>query len=182
MARRRRKVDLGDAISFDSILTVLTVLLVLRMVFFVPMVNLDKAKTVAAKRAGIWDTTAWRVESRSVAEPGAKKPGEGYLTAMALGRAVVRQTLDEPSGTVWLEAVFHDSSTVVVRHDRRSGRYVRLHAQARSELPSCQYGQLRWSELERQWFSVADSVDYGDRGVSAAAIAQYREWLSGAMR
>ena len=44
MVRRRRKLDLGEAISFDSVLTVLTVLLVLRMVFFVPMVNRCKAK------------------------------------------------------------------------------------------------------------------------------------------
>jgi hypothetical protein len=182
VARRRRKADLGEAISFDSVLTVLTVLLVLRMVFFVPMVNLDKAKTVSAKRAGIWDTTAWRVESGASQEPGAKKPGEGYLAAMALGKAAVRQTFDSASGAVWLEALFQDSSTVVVRHDRRSGRYVRLHAQARSELPSCQFGSLRWSELERQWFSVSDSVDYGDRGVSAAAIEAYRDWLAGAGR
>ena len=179
MARRRRKVDLGDAISFDSVLTVLTVLLVLRMVFFVPMVNLDKAKTVSAKRAGIWDTTAARVAARPRSEMVANEPGEGYLAAMALGKATIRQTNDRASGAVWLEAVFPDSSTAVVRHDRRNGRYVRLHAQARSELPSCQFGQLRWSELERQWFSVSDSIDYGDRGVSTAAIQEYRKWLSG---
>lgn len=178
MARRRRKVDLGDAISFDSVLTVLTVLLVLRMVFFVPMVNLDKAKTVSARRAGIWDTTASRVAARSGADEG----GEGYLTAMSLGKAAVRQTYDGATDVVWLEALFPDSSTAVVRHDRRSGRYVRLHAQARSELPSCQFGQLRWSGLERQWFTVSDSIDYGDRGVSTAAIAGYRSWLAGAVR
>jgi len=179
MARRRRKVDLGEAISFDSVLTVLTVLLVLRMVFFVPMVNLDKAKTVSAKRAAIWDTTAGRVAARARTETVANKPGEGYLAAMALGKAAIRQTFDGASGAVWLEAVFPDSSTVVVKHDRRSGCYVRLHAQARNELPSCQFGLLRWSGIEHQWFSASDSIDYGDRGVSAAAIAEYREWLSG---
>ena len=53
--------DLGDAVSFDSILTILTVLLVLRMVFLVPMVNLDKAKTDRARHGGIWDTTYTRI-------------------------------------------------------------------------------------------------------------------------
>ena len=176
MARHRRKLDLGEAISFDSVLTVLTVLLVLRMVFFVPMVNLDKAKTEAARKAGIWDTTAARVLEAGA--PGEKsKAAEGYLVALNLGKSVLRSTLDTATGQVWIEAVLPDSSVAVVRHDRRNGTYVRLHAQSRNELPSCQFGQLKWSPLERQWFSASDSIDYGDRGVSVATLYAYRRWL-----
>lgn len=171
MVRHRRKLDLGEAISFDSVLTVLTVLLVLRMVFFVPMVNLDKAKTESAKKSGIWDTTASRVVSSGV--PG----GAGYQNAMGLTKAMVREHVYPQQGVAWLEALFPDSSVAVVFHDRNRGTYVKLHAQSRNELPSCQYGMLRWSPPERQWFTVSDSVDYGDRGVSEATISRYREWL-----
>ncbi len=176
MARHRRKLDLGEAISFDSVLTVLTVLLVLRMVFFVPMVNLDKAKTESARMAGVWDSTAARV--LEAGRPGeASDEVEGYLVALNLGKSLVRNTFDPASGQVWLEAVLPDSSVVVVRHDRRKGSYVRLHAQSRNELPSCQFGQLKWSPLEKQWFSASDSIDYGERGVSAATLFSYRRWL-----
>ena len=52
MARRRRiqSLDLGEAVSFETVLTILTVLLVLRVVFLVPMVNIDKAKTESARK------------------------------------------------------------------------------------------------------------------------------------
>ena len=177
MARHRRKLDLGEAISFDSVLTVLTVLLVLRMVFFVPMVNLDKAKTESSKRAGIWDTTATRV-FKGMQRPG----GESYQNALGLAKANVIQNAAADSGTVWLEAALPDSSVAVVFHDRLAGTYVKLHAQAHNELPSCQYGLLRWSPTEKQWFTVSDSVDYGDRGVSGAVLTRYRQWLAGGAR
>lgn len=177
MARHRRKLEMGEAISFDSVLTVLTVLLVLRMVFFVPMVNLDKSKTESAKRAGIWDTTAARVASTMPSDSSDRDAGRGYQSAMVLSKAQVRRTETEPAGVVWLEAVLPDSSVVVIRHDRPHATYVRLHAQSRNELPSCQFGGIKWSPIENQWFTVSDSVDYGDRGVSSATLADYRGWL-----
>jgi len=173
VSRQRRKIDLGEAISFDSVLTVLTVLLVLRMVFFVPMVNLDKAKTVSAKKAGIWDTAAVRVLSGSKGVEGA-----GYQNAFGLSKAQLRVSRATGGGGIWIEAVLPDSSVAVVFHDLGEGKYVRLHAQSRTELPSCQYGLLRWSPLEKQWFTVSDSVDYGDRGVSNSTLSNYRRWIA----
>lgn len=170
MVRRRRKLDLGEAISFDSVLTVLTVLLVLRMVFFVPMVNLDKAKTESSRKAGIWDTTAARALLNGALG------GDGYQSSMGFAKALVRESV-LPDSSVWLEAVFPDSSVAVVLHERNRGTYTRLHAQSRDELPSCQYGMLRWSPPEKQWFTVSDSVDYGDRGVSNSTLSAYRAWL-----
>ncbi len=177
MPGRKRHLDLGDAVSFESVLTILTVLLVLRIVFLVPMVNLDKARTESAKRSGIWDTTISRAARLS--GPGNAK---GYLAAMGLSNGSVVESPSVDSGMVWIEAVLPDSSVAVVLHDRGAGTYVRLFAQSRTEHPSCQYGDLRWSPVERQWFTVSDSVDYGDRGVSGATLARYRNWLATAPR
>jgi len=172
MALRRRGPDLGEAVSFESVLTVFTVLLVLRMVFLVPMVNLDKAKTESARRDRTWDLTVQRVSKSAPSD--AATP---YAVAMGLVQS--RSLVSPPSrgSAVWIESVLPDSSLVVVRHDKDAGTYVRLHAQSRSELPSCQYGRLEWSAPERQWFTVADSVDYGDRGVGAGTLREYRRWL-----
>jgi hypothetical protein len=97
---------------------------------------------------------------------------------MGLSNGRVAQSADADSGLVWIEALLPDSAVAVVLHDRGAGTYVRLFAQSRTEHPSCQYGGLRWSPLEKQWFTVSDSVDYGDRGVSDATLARYRNWLA----
>jgi hypothetical protein len=175
MRSRRIGANLGEAVSFESILTVLTVLIVLRMVFLVPMVNLDKAKTESARKDRTWDRTAARVAARGTIDGGG-----AYAVAEGLSQARVLST--EEGRVVWIESVLPDSSVVVVRHDRGSGAYVRLQAQSRTEHPACQYGRLEWSGPERQWFTASDSVDYGDRGVAQATLAAYRGWLDGRAR
>lgn len=170
---RKARVDLGEAVTFESVLTILTVLLVLRVVFLVPMVNLDRAKTVEARKDDIWDRTAQRAAPYG--------ENEAYSTALALGKAHVRMT--EGSGdSTWIEASLPDSSVVVAIHLRKLGQYVRLQAQSRSETPTCQYGQIRWSPEEKQWFTWSDSVDYGDRGVADRALSGYRQWVSKEVR
>ena len=66
--RRRRfsgnSSALGEAISFEDILTVITVLLLLRIIFMVPLVNIDKAKTVRSKADLYWSQEAAHVFSR----------------------------------------------------------------------------------------------------------------------
>ena len=178
MGLRRRGPDLGDAVSFESVLTIFTVLLVLRMVFLVPMVNLDKAKTESARRDRTWDLTVQRVASST----GTSDEAAPYAVAMGLTQASTRISPPSRGTAVWIESVLSDSSLVVVRHDKGAGTYVRLHAQSRSELPSCQYGRLEWSAPDRQWFTVADSVDYGDRGVGQGVLREYHRWLEGANR
>lgn len=167
---RRPRVELGEAVTFESVLTILTVLLVLRVVFLVPMVNLEKAKTVEAKTDGIWDKTA----ARAVGVPSTNP----YATAFGLAKARMMTSVAASEDSVWVEAALPDSSVVVVLHARKLGRYVRLHAQSRSETPSCQYGQIGWSSDEKQWFTWSDSVDYGDKGVMDEAMSGYRQWIS----
>lgn len=174
MAQRRPRMDLGDAVSFDSVLTILTVLLVLRMVFLVPMVNLDKAKTDRARHAGIWDTTVARIASG-----GGEDQDASYRDALELSGARTRIMTTSDGSARWLEAVLPDSSIVVVRHDLAQGSFARLHAQSRSELPGCRFGRLRWSPAETRWFSVSDSVDYGNSGVRDSILHAYRDWIAG---
>ena len=68
------RAEMGEAISFEDVLTVLTVLLLLRMVFMVPLVNLDKAKTISARtRQVLVDASVLRlVASRGSVRDGAK--------------------------------------------------------------------------------------------------------------
>jgi hypothetical protein len=61
---------MGEAISFEDVLTVMTVLLLLRLVFMVPLVNLDKAKTIAARTDAYWShQAAFVLSQRGIPPP-----------------------------------------------------------------------------------------------------------------
>lgn len=169
MSRRRHQaLDLGEAISFDSVLTVLTVLLVLRVVFLVPMVNLDKAKTEHSGRDPFWEKSAHWVSSH-----GKVNDAHTYGPAFSCENALVT-SLERHDGAVWMEALLPDSTLLVVRHDTASERFGSMRLQNRSSIPTFRHGRLLWSPAEKAWFTTADSLDYGDRPASKAMLEQYR--------
>ena len=169
MSRRRHQaLDLGEAISFDSVLTVLTVLLVLRVVFLVPMVNLDKARTEHSGRDAFWDHSAQWIRHH-----GKVNDAHTYGPAFSCENAIVT-SLVRRDGVLWMEALLPDSTLLVVRHDSVTEIFSSLRLQSRSSLPTFHHGRLLWSQAERAWFTASDSVDYGDREGSKELLEQYR--------
>jgi len=169
MSRRRVKpLDLGEAISFDSVLTVLTVLLVLRVVFLVPMVNLDKAKTESAQKDQSWQTAMSWVGNHAATT--AMGDYDGFLSAVRPPAVVTME------GDVrWIEALLPESTLVVVRHDLRTQTFASLRTQGSSIAPTFRHGTLLWSQSEKQWFATGDSVDYGEHAHSRELLRCYRE-------
>lgn len=169
MSRRHTKgLDLGEAISFDSVLTVLTVLLVLRVVFLVPMVNLDKSKTEHSGRDAFWEHSA-----RWIGTHGKVNDAHTYGPAFSCENALVT-SLERRDGAVWMEAMLPDSTLLVVRHDTANETFASLRLQNRSSIPTFRHGRLLWSQAEKAWFTAADSLDYGDRPASKTLLEQYR--------
>ncbi|MEN9353161.1 MAG: hypothetical protein RL318_486 [Fibrobacterota bacterium] len=169
MSRRRHKaLDLGEAISFDSVLTVLTVLLVLRVVFFVPMVNIDKAKTERSGRDAFWERS-----SQWVTTHGRVNDAHTYGPAFSCESALMT-SLTRSEGAIWLEALLPDSTLLVVRHDTASENFGSMRIQNRSSIPTFRHGRLLWSQTEQAWFTASDSLDYGDRPASKALLEHYR--------
>ena len=173
MGRRNRRVSahslLGDGISFEEVLTVITVLLLLRVVFMVPMVNLDKAKTVAATLDAYWERAAVHLLSAGDEDAEARP----YRAALGLrGEAVVVVTPDGPA--VLLEAVWPDSSLLVLRHLPSARTFTAMRVQAGGSAMSFRRGRLLWSEAEREWFVGADTLDYGAHPSSEALERAYR--------
>jgi hypothetical protein len=170
VSRRRAKPDLGEAVSFDSILTILTVLLVLRMVFLVPMVNLDKSKVDQARRSLLWERVVGRLAAGARHQDDASLP---YLQAFALQSDRSFATV-LPDGRVLVEALSADSTLDVVEHDPATGRFVSLRVQASSEAPVFRRGLLLWSGEESVWFPASDSTDYGQHPSSLELVARLR--------
>lgn len=168
MPRRRFQLpEMGEALSFDTVLTVLTVLLVLRVVFLVPMVNIDKAKTVAERKDQLWTEVSRFLEGR--ARSGNTGEYEGLLGAASPPALVTMQ-----GGVRWVEAQLPESTLVVMRHDLATQDFVLLRTKGANAAPSFRFGKLLWSQPEQQWFPTADTVDYGDRPVSMELVANYR--------
>jgi hypothetical protein len=169
------KVDMGEAISFEDVLTVITVLLLLRLVFMVPLVNLDKAKTIAARADKYWSLQALYV----LTHPGDSTTVKPYRNAFALeGKAaLVSETGNAAAGkSVFIEAATPDSSLTVLRHDLNSGSFVSMNVAGQGHSVSFRRGKLIWSEDEAEWFPASDSVDYGSKAESKEMEKGFREW------
>lgn len=175
-SRRHARAEMGEAINFEDVLTVMTVLLLLRLIFMVPLVNLDKAKTVAARGDSYWQREALWVHTH----PGAQAQVQPYRTAFELeGQAAIRSTAgtgEDARSPVWLEAAAADSNVMILRHDPRSGRFVAMHVQGRGHSVSFRRGNLLWSQSENEWFAASDSLDYGAHPESKAMEKEFREW------
>jgi hypothetical protein len=169
------RVEMGEAISFEDVLTVMTVLLLLRLVFMVPLVNLDKAKTIAARTDKYWSSQALYVLEHA----GDSARAQPYRNAFGLeGKRVLISGMGAGKG-VFLEAASPDSNLIVVRHDLGDGSFLAMNVQGRGHAVSFRHGKLIWSEGEGEWFPASDSVDYGARPESKAMEAGFREWTKG---
>lgn len=170
--RRGARIELGEAISFEDVLTIITVLLLLRVIFMVPLVNLDKSKTVAARSDAYWSRQAAYVLS-APADSARSKP---YADAFALHGKSALLTETGAGETLYLEAVGADSSLLILRHDLGGGAFIAMNVQGPGHALSFRRGTLLWSQDESEWFPASDSVDYGTRPESKAMEAEFRAW------
>lgn len=170
--RGAARAEMGEAISFEDVLTVLTVLLLLRMVFMVPLVNLDKAKTISARTDKYWSMQALYVLSH----PGDTSKVVPYRNAFGLQGKIGTLTEGEAPKTLYLEASSPDSDLTVVRHDLADGRFIAMNVAGRGHSLSFRRGTLIWSKEENEWFPASDSVDYGTRKESQAMEKEFRDW------
>lgn len=171
-SRGAARAEMGEAISFEDVLTVLTVLLLLRLVFMVPLVNLDKAKTITARTDKYWSMQALYV----LAHPGDTAAVAPYRNAFGLKGKVGALAESGSPKTVYLEASSPDSDLIVVRHDVGNGRFIAMNVAGRGHSLSFRRGTLIWSQEENEWFPASDSVDYGTRKESQEMEKEFRDW------
>ena len=166
------RTEMGEAISFEDVLTVMTVLLLLRLVFMVPLVNLDKAKTIAARADKYWSLQALFVLNH----PGDTVKVQPYRNAFGLEDKTAMISDGGAAKTLFLEASSPDSNLTVLRHDLGSGDFVAMNVAGKGHSISFRRGKLIWSKDEEEWFPASDSVDYGTRRESKEMEKEFREW------
>ena len=171
-SRRHTRVEMGESISFEDVLTVMTVLLLLRLIFMVPLVNLDKAKTIVARGDQYWSRQAGWVLSH----PNDAQKIKPYRTAFGLEDKVASLTESGAGTIVYLEASTPDSNLTVLRHNLSDGSFIAMSVLGRGHSRSYRRGKLIWSREESEWFPASDSVDYGSREDSKAMEEKFRTW------
>jgi hypothetical protein len=169
MRRPQRSPRRRHGISFEEVLTVITVLLLLRVVFMVPMVNLDKAKTESAKRDDYWAHQAAHVLSRP-SDPASLKP---YRGAFGLREMTGFTTLSD--GLIYLEAVSPDSTVLVIRHAPDQKTFVAMRVESGGLSRSFRHGRILWGQAEGEWFIARDTIDYGTDPSSRMMEKSFRE-------
>lgn len=172
MSRRTRHPrDLGEAISLDAVLSVMTVLLVLRVVFLVPLVNLDRMHLVAAQKDVYWQHLSDYLEAKAdTAGP------DYYSSAFGFDGRRILVTESSTGDTRYVEALNSDGTLTVVEHRLGSGRFDALVMKDLGSVPTFRFGALKWSGSEQVWFTSNDSVDYGERPESLNMKKRFREW------
>jgi hypothetical protein len=168
--RNAHRIEMGEAISFEDVLTVITVLLLLRVLFMVPLVNVDKAKTVRAQADAYWPAhSQWIAQ-----QPGDSLGLAPYATAFDLGES--HAVISHRGVYQFIEALTPDSSVFILRHNPAESAYVSLRVQGHGHSKSFRRGRLLWSSAEQEWFTASDSVDYGEHPLSKALEKQQREF------
>lgn len=175
MRRHRgvKRLELGEAMSFEDVLTVITVLLLLRVLFMVPLVNIDKAKTVRAEADEYWKrATAW-----VVAQPDDTLMAHRirpYWTAFEL--AGHKAIWTERGALQFIEAITSDSSLLIIRQNPQDSTFISMRVQGPGHAKSFRRGRLLWSPAEQEWFTASDTVDYGSHPTSKRIEAEQREF------
>jgi hypothetical protein len=169
------RVEMGEAISFEDVLTVMTVLLLLRLVFMVPLVNLDKAKTNAARGDIYWSRQALFV----LTHPADSLKVRPYRAAFGLDGKSAFLSESGSEKVVFLEAAAADSNLTVLRHNLANGSFIAMNVQGKGHSLSFRRGKLLWSQDEAEWFPASDSIDYGTRPESKEMEKEFREWTKG---
>jgi hypothetical protein len=162
-------VELGEAISIESALTVMVVLIILRFLFLIPLVNIDRAKLDEARR-----DVYWKKLSECLAAMPADTAARPYLHTFGLENDLAR--VSEIGSKRYIEALSPDGEITVIMHDLRKKSYISFNVKGHCSVVTYRFGDLHWSRAEREWFTANNAIDYGEKKATVAMQKAYREW------
>lgn len=178
-ARRKTGHNLGEAVSLEAAITIMTIIFVLRMLFLVPLVSIDKARLEKKTVDHFWgDLVSWLTTDQSGESPNAISYQEAFdLFSSSFIHATDR---DEDSHSVrYVESLTHDSSLIVVRHDLTNNLFSAMVMSKNGETTTYRHGKLSKVSGSSSWFAAQeDSPDYGDDSRSKVINSVYRAWRS----
>jgi len=162
--------NLGEAISLENVLTLMVVLFVLRLLFFIPLISIDRMQLEKVSKDGYWQKLSDYLEVH-----GDTTGRDFYSSAFGFDGHRVLVSESDVGDTRYVEALNSDGTITVLEHRVGSGRFDALVLKGHSSVPSYRYGSLKWSAPEQVWFTSDDSVGY-DRPASLEMSKRFRAW------
>ncbi|MBF0432002.1 MAG: hypothetical protein HQK83_12025 [Fibrobacteria bacterium] len=164
--------DMGDPISFEDVISILTVIFVLFFLFMVPIVNIDKARTEKARIDPYWIYLAGWLGSHPEDSP--RKAHYQFTLGIEDNQVLTSETND---GLLrYIEAISPDSNITIVAHNLGNDSYISMQVQDKGGVIVYRSGQFRWSNKDTEWFSVNDRIIYGHHEESINMLRDYRTW------
>jgi hypothetical protein len=167
---RRGHFDLGEAVSIESALTVLVVILLVRLLIFIPLVNIDRMKLEQAQKDTFWK----QVGEWLAAQPADESAAAPYVNAFGLQGQKVR--ISTVGAIRYIEGLANDGVVSAIMHDPATQRYIGCIAKENSTVVTYRIGEIHWSGSEKEWFTANNSIDYGEKEAAVAMQKAYRQW------
>ena len=171
-ARESDAEDMGPAVSLEDVLTVIVVILVLRVVLFVPMINMDRARLDRAEKETYWQGAhAWIVANKQASPLSAQYEDAFEIAGKSL---VISESPDEK--VRYLESADDNDNVLVIRHDIDKESYYSMYIQKFSTVPSYRHGRIKWSPQEKKWFTLDNKIEYNQTPGAVEMQQRYRKW------
>ncbi len=181
-ARRKQCSDLGEAISMEDAISMMTIIFVLFVIFLVPLVSIDKARLEAKQQDPFWDKVVnYLDQTTSGMIP---LTADNYKEVFEIyDPYFVRVSDKNHNGVVYkyIEFLTPDSSLVVVRHDVNSGMFNRMDLSQHGETERYRHGEINRLNSSAEWFSIQEQSSHGTAEQSINLKRDYREWLNESM-
>lgn len=172
--RRRKKADFGEAISMEDAISMLTVIFVLFLVLFIPMVKIDQANLIKAKVDPFWV----KIEKRISNTPHNVKGVQPYLSMFSLEGTHTIVTHDHSSNTIYIEGISEDKTITVIKHNTVDDSYISLSVQDHGGSTLYKIGSMVWSSDDKEWFAAdTPRIDYGSDPISSSMLSSYKAWI-----
>ncbi len=174
MTRKTFSADnMGEPISFEDVISIMTVIFVLFFLFMVPIVNIDKARTVSAQMDPYWQQLAGFLFKAHNSQP---KLTAQYLAPLDLyGHHVIINTLDERN-TRYIEVISPDTNITVVEHDLDNSQFISMLVQAKGGVIVFRTGTFHWIPEDGEWLTTNEKILYGKNDLSEAMKVRYKAW------
>lgn len=170
MARRKKQVDQGDAISMEDALSMLVVIFVLFVVFLVPLVSMEKPTQLKK----VPEDPFWAQVSRSLSdqEPRAKSyaPSFGIYNYLAARITPVE-------GEEFIEFLGADSSVTILHHQLSTHNFTSIYVPTGGQSIIYKSGQLEFDDIEKEWLITQSQTLYYPNETTEPTEYRYKQWF-----
>lgn len=180
--RRSHGEDLGDAISMEDAISMLTIVFVLFVIFLVPLVSIDKARLEQKLHDKFWIKMVAFLEKNKAPEETVDLAINQYGSEFDINSPHTlkfTRTLQDSDTVVFLEYLSSlDSSINVIRHNLQSSEFNIMRLSQGGTSTTYQHGKLAFSNESQDWFLTSDiEKDYdGTSEKSKSFKKSYRSW------